>query len=49
MIEAYLCSFVNWEQNDWAWRLQMAEFAYDSSKNASTGYTPFEMNYGYHS
>ena len=26
----------------------MAEFAYNKSKNASTGHTPFELNFGYH-
>ena len=26
----------------------MAEFAYNNSKNASTGHTPFELNCGYH-
>ena len=26
----------------------MAEFAYNNSKNASTGYMPFELNCGYH-
>ncbi len=26
----------------------MAEFAYNNAKNASTGYTPFEFNCGYH-
>ena len=26
----------------------MAEFAYNNAKNASTGFTPFELNYGYH-
>ncbi len=26
----------------------MAEFAYNNAKNASTGHTPFELNYGYH-
>ena len=45
---AYLCAFVNWEQNDWAMLLPMAEFAYNNSKNASTGHTPFELNYGYY-
>ena len=25
----------------------MAEFAYNNAKNASTGYTPFELNCGY--
>ena len=26
----------------------MAEFAYNNAKNASTGYTPFELNCSYH-
>ena len=26
----------------------MAEFAYKNAKNASTGYTPFKLNCGYH-
>ncbi len=26
----------------------MAEFAYNNTKNASTGHTPFELNCGYH-
>ena len=26
----------------------MAEFAYNNAKNASIGYTPFELNCGYH-
>ena len=26
----------------------MAEFAYNNAKNASTGYTPFKLNYNYH-
>ncbi len=26
----------------------MAEFAYNNAKNASTGHTPFELNYGFH-
>ena len=47
-MEAYLRAFVNWEQNDWARLLPMAEFAYNNSKNASTGHTPFELNCGYH-
>ena len=25
----------------------MAEFTYSNAKNASTGYMPFELNYGY--
>ena len=26
----------------------MVEFAYNNAKNASSGYTPFELNYGYY-
>ena len=47
-IEAYLQAFVNFEQNDWARLLPIAEFAYNNAKNASTGYTPFELNCRYH-
>ncbi len=46
-MEAYLKAFVNWEQNDWARLLPMAEFAYNNAKNASTGHTPFKLNCGY--
>ncbi len=47
-MEAYLLAFVNFEQDDWARLLPMAEFAYNNIKNASTGHMPFELNYGYH-
>ena len=47
-MEAYLRAFVNFEQNDWARLLPMAEFAYNNTKNASTGHTPFELNCGFH-
>ena len=47
-IEAYLRAFTNIEQNNWARLLPMAEFAYNNAKNASTGFTPFELNCRYH-
>ena len=47
-MEAYLQAFVNFKQNDWAKLLPIVEFAYNNTKNANTGYTPFEMNCGYH-
>ena len=47
-MEAYLRAFVNYEQNDWARLLPMAEFAYNNAKNASIGHIPFELNCGYH-
>ena len=48
IMEAYLLAFVNFEQTDWTRFLPIAEFAYNNAKNASTGYTPFELNCGYH-
>ena len=48
IIEAYLQSFVNFEQNDWDMLLPMAEFAYNNVKNFSIGHTLFELNCGYH-
>ena len=48
IIEAYLRAFVNFEQSYWARLLPMAEFAYNNAKNASIGFTPFELNCRYH-
>ena len=47
-MEVYLRIFVNFEQNVWARLLLMAKFAYNNTKNASTGYTPFKLNCEYH-
>ena len=47
-METYLGTFVNFEQNDWAQLLLMAEFAYNNAKNASIGFTLFELNCGYY-
>ena len=47
-MKAYLRAFVNWEQNDWARLLPMAEFIYNNTKNVSTGHTPFELNCDFH-
>ena len=47
-MEAFLRAFVNFEKNDWVRLLPMAEFAYNNAKNASTGFTPFELNCRYH-
>ncbi len=48
IIEAYLRALVNWEQDDWAKLLPIAEFAFNNTKNASTSHTLFELNYSYH-
>ncbi len=47
-MEAYLRVFVNYEQDNWAQLLPMAEFAYNNAKNASTSHTPFELNCRFH-
>ncbi len=47
-MEAYFRAFVNWEQDDWARLLPMAEFAHNNAKNASTGHISFELNCVYH-
>ena len=47
-MEEYLRAFVNFKQNDRARLLSMAEFAYKNAKTASTGHTPFELNYSYY-
>ncbi|KAF7116923.1 hypothetical protein CNMCM5793_005553 [Aspergillus hiratsukae] len=46
-LETYLRTYTNYQQNDWAQWLGTAEFAYNNSKNASTGFSPFEAWYGY--
>ena len=48
-MEAYLWAFINFEQNNWARLLAIAEFAYNNAKNASTSSISFELNCGYHS
>ena len=48
IMEAYLQTFVNFEQNDWAKLRLMVKIAYNNTKNVSTGHMPFELNYGYH-
>ena len=45
-IEAYLRAFVNFEQNDWARLLSMADFAYNNAQNVITGHMLFELNCG---
>ena len=47
-MEAYLRALVNFKHNNWDKLLLMAKFAYNNTKNASIGHTPFELNCGYH-
>jgi transposase InsO family protein len=47
-IEAYLRSFVCYEQNDWVSLLPMAEFTYNNSVTSGNRLSPFYANYGFH-
>lgn len=47
-MEAYLKTFHNYVQNDWAKLLSIAKFAYNNAKNTNTSHIPFELNCGYH-
>lgn len=48
MIEAYLQAFFNFEQNNWARLLLIAEILYNNAKNASITQMLLELNYGYY-
>ncbi|SPQ99093.1 unnamed protein product (mitochondrion) [Plasmodiophora brassicae] len=47
-LEQYLRTYVNFQQDDWASWLPIAEFAYNDACHSSTGMSPFFANYGYH-
>ena len=47
-IGTFLRHYVNYQQDDWMEWLAMAEFAYNDKKHATTGKTPFELNFGRH-
>ena len=47
-LEQYLRAYGNYQQDDWVRLLPHAEFAYNNSRNATTGLTPFFALYGYH-
>jgi len=45
-LEDMLRAFVSYRQNDWDQFLSTAEFACNNAPNASTGMSPFRINYG---
>lgn len=47
-IEEMLRAYVNGQQNDWDEHLTAVEIAYNNSKQASTGFSPFYLNSGQH-
>src|SRR5258708_10666591 len=48
VLEQYLWVYMNYQQDDWATLLPMAEFTYNNAMNALTGVSPFFTNKGYH-
>src|SRR5258708_6401102 len=48
VLEQYLCTYTNYQQDDWAPLLPLAEFAYNNATSETTGVLPFFANKGYH-
>ena len=47
MLEQYLRTYVNYQQDNWARLLSMVEYPYNYPVNASTSLTPFKALMGY--
>jgi hypothetical protein len=47
ILKTYLRLFVNYNQDDWASKLDLAEFAYNNAKQSSAQCSPFFANYGF--
>ena len=47
VINTVLRAVIQPDQSDWYEKLPLVEFVINSSENKSTGYAPFELNYGY--
>src|SRR5258705_7109411 len=48
VLEQYLWVYTNYQQDNWATLLPMAEFTYNNTMNVTTGVSPFFANKGYH-
>src|SRR5258708_34049378 len=48
VLEQYLQTYMNYQQDDWATLLLMAKFAYNNATNMTMGVSPFFANKGYH-
>ena len=47
-LEQYLCTFCNYQQDNWSELLLLAEFTYNNTPSATTGVSPSFANKGYH-
>jgi len=47
-LEQYLCSYCNYQQDNWSKLLPLTEFAFNNSPSTATGVSPFFVNKGYH-
>ena len=48
VLEQYLQAYTNYQQDDWASLLPLAEFVYNNATNETMGISPFFANKGYH-
>src|SRR6266436_1568848 len=48
VLEQYLRTYTNYQQDDWVTLLPMAKFTYNNTTNVTTGVSPFFTNKGYH-
>jgi hypothetical protein len=48
VLEEMLRNYVSYQQHDWNEYLVGVEIAYNNSQQASTGHSPFFLNYGFH-
>src|SRR5258705_6208175 len=48
VLEQYLQAYTNYQQDNWAPLLPLAEFAYNNTASTTTGISPFFANKGYH-
>lgn len=46
-LECYLRNYVNYQQNDWARWIPLAQFSYNSTRNSVTGVAPAESLMGF--
>ena len=48
VLEHYLRTYCDYDQQNWSTLLDQAEFTYNNLTHATTKFSPFEANYGYH-